>query len=64
MMTTQILRRPAVEKLVGLSRSTIYLRMKQGSFPKQIFLGGRLVGWIESDIQAWLDDRIAESKAA
>ena len=63
-MTTRILRRPAVEMLVGLSRSTIYLRMEQGTFPKPVPLGGRLVGWIESDIQAWLDDRIAESKAA
>lgn len=63
-MTTRILRRPAVEKATCLSRSTIYVRMEQGTFPKPIPLGGRLVGWLESDIQAWIDDRIAESKAA
>lgn len=63
-MTTQILRRPNVEILVGLSRSTIYLRMKQGSFPRPIPLGGRLVGWKESDIQNWIDDRIKESEQA
>lgn len=60
-MTIRILRRPEVEKLVGLSRSTIYSRLEQGTFPKPVPLGGRLVGWIEQDVQNWLQERINEA---
>lgn len=57
-MVITILRLPAVKARTGLSRSSIYLRIAQGRFPKPISLGGRAVGWIESDIQAWLQQRI------
>ena len=63
-MTIRILRRPEVEKLVGLSRSTIYSRLEQGTFPKPVPLGGRLVGWIEQDVQNWLKERIEEAGRA
>ena len=42
-------------EVTGLSRSTIYLRVADGSFPKQVCLGGRAVGWRELDVNAWLD---------
>lgn len=61
-MATTILRLPAVKARTGLSRSTIYLRMAQGTFPKQISLGSRAVGWLESEIDAWVDSRIKESR--
>jgi len=54
-----ILRRREVEARTGLSRSTIYERMKQGTFPSPIALGPRSVGWVEAEIQAFLNDRIA-----
>ena len=53
-----ILRRKKVEKRVGLSRSTIYQKMQEGSFPKPINLGPRAVGWIENEIENWLMDRV------
>ena len=53
-----ILRRKKVEDRTGLSRSTIYLKMQEGSFPKPINLGPRAVGWIENEIERWLMDRI------
>lgn len=53
-----ILRRKQVEFRTGLSRSTIYLRMKNGTFPKPINLGARAVGWLENEIEAWLISRI------
>lgn len=40
-MTNTILRLPAVKTLTGLSRSTIYLRMADGTFPKAVSLGGK-----------------------
>jgi len=49
----KILRRKQVEEVTGLARSTIYERMKAGTFPKAIPLGGRAVGWLERDIQSW-----------
>lgn len=52
----RILRRQQVEEKTGLARSTIYKRMATGNFPKQINLGGaRAVGWLESDIDDWID---------
>ena len=57
-MPISILRLPAVKARTGLSRSTIYLRISEGNFPKPISLGGRAVGWVESDIQAWLQQQI------
>ena len=49
-----ILRRKQVEKRTGLSRSTIYLRIQEGTFPRPVSLGPRAVGWLENEIEAWL----------
>jgi prophage regulatory protein len=57
-----ILRLPEVNKSTGLSRSTIYLRISQGTFPKPVNLGGRAVGWLEAEIQDWLQQRIEASR--
>jgi prophage regulatory protein len=53
-----ILRRRQVEARTGLSRSTIYLYIQEGTFPKPINLGTRAVGWLENEIDKWLMDRI------
>lgn len=59
----KILRRNEVENRTGLSRSTIYARIAEGSFPRPIDLGGgRAVGWIEAEIDAWLQLRIESSR--
>ncbi len=57
-----ILRIPEVKRSTGLSRSTIYLRIAQGTFPKPVNLGGRAVGWIEAEIEEWLEQRIEASR--
>ncbi|CAG9269352.1 helix-turn-helix transcriptional regulator [Paraburkholderia caribensis] len=49
-----ILRRREVESLTGLSRSTIYARIKAGTFPPPVALGPRSVGWRLADIKAFL----------
>tara|TARA_R100001143_G_C3360729_1_gene135375 strand:- start:3683 stop:3904 length:222 start_codon:yes stop_codon:yes gene_type:complete len=61
-MVTTILRLPDVKSRTGLSRSTIYLRVNEGSFPKPISLGGRAVGWIESEVQDWVNKQIEQSR--
>lgn len=61
-MVTTILRLPDVKSRTGLSRSTIYLRVNEGTFPKPISLGGRAVGWIESEVQGWVNKQIEQSR--
>ena len=58
-MTDTILRLPAIKTSTGLSRSTIYLRISQGEFPKPVSLGGRAVGWPASEVAALNAARIA-----
>jgi prophage regulatory protein len=52
----RLIRRSTVEHMTGLSRSTIYSRIKEGTFPSQIKLGGTAVAWRESDVQTWIQD--------
>jgi prophage regulatory protein len=59
-MVREILRRAAVQKATGLSRSTIYAMMSAATFPKPVKLGRRAVGWIAQDVIAWQAARIAE----
>lgn len=61
-MAEKLLRRPDVEAITGLSRSTIYQWMKDGKFPQPVALGTRIVAWRESDIEGWLESR--ETRAA
>ena len=53
---------PTVKARTGLSRSTIYLRISRGTFPAPVSLGGRAVGWIEAEVNAWLAARIAQRR--
>ncbi len=62
MQKSKILRLPEVKARTGLSRSTIYDRVKAKQFPSQINLGGHSVGWLESEIDEWLEARISASR--
>jgi prophage regulatory protein len=65
---TTILRRNVVEARTGLSRSTIYDKLSKAStrfdptFPRPIHLGLNAVGWIEFEIETWLQARIQASR--
>ncbi len=58
-MTTAILRIPATKSQSGYSRSTLYLRMAQGLWTKQISLGPRAIGWPSTEVSALNAARIA-----
>jgi prophage regulatory protein len=62
-MANAILRLPAVKARTGLSRSSIYLRVSEGSFPRPVSLGERAVGWVEAELDRWITDRIRASRA-
>lgn len=66
-----ILRRKQLEARTGLSRSTIYAKMRENpkrpsdfdpTFPKPISMGAKAVGWIETEVDAWLAARVAVSR--
>ena len=60
----RFLRLPEVLARTGLSRSTIYVRLDQGHFPRPVSLGARAVGWIESEVEEWIRERIEKSRGA
>lgn len=60
--TQKILRLPDVKARTGLSRSTIYLRLATGTFPRPVSLGARSIGFVESEIDDWIAERIRASR--
>lgn len=60
----RILRLPQVKSATGLSRSSIYAKAKSGEFPRHITLGIRCVGWLESEVQDWINSRVTASRTA
>jgi prophage regulatory protein len=62
MMPKQVIKLPGVVKTTGLSKSTIYKLISEGKFPKNIPLTGKSTGWIDEEIQSWIDERIAASR--
>ena len=59
-MTVKVLRLPDVMDRVGLGSSFIYLLIQRGDFPKPVHLGKRAVGWPEAEVNAWLEERLAQ----
>ena len=57
-MPRKILRLPVVLDRTGLSRSTVYLRVTEGRFPRPVSLGARAVGWIETEVEEWIARQI------
>ena len=58
----RFLRLPEVLARTGLSRSTIYVRLDQGRFPRPVSLGARAVGWVEAEVDDWMRERIVASR--
>ena len=53
----RLLRRDEVERWTGLSTSSIYRKISEGTFPQPIKVGDRAVRWYESEIRQWLSER-------
>ncbi|MDJ6543595.1 AlpA family transcriptional regulator [Salmonella enterica] len=58
----RLIRVPEVLIRVGFSRTTLYERIKKGSFPDRVKIGLRSVAFVESEIDAWIEKVIAESR--
>jgi prophage regulatory protein len=59
---TIILRLPTVILRTGLSRSSIYKRISEASFPSPIRVGPRTMGFVEQEVEDWIQARIADSR--
>lgn len=51
-----------VLSLTALSQSDLYRRIAAGTFPKQINLGPMTVVWLEEEVRAWMDSRVADAR--
>jgi prophage regulatory protein len=56
---TTLLRRREVTRRTGLSRSSLYSRMKEGKFPKPVYLTPSTPAWLESEIAGWINGLVA-----
>ncbi|MCH9647757.1 MAG: AlpA family phage regulatory protein [Deltaproteobacteria bacterium] len=55
--STRILRTNQVIHLLGISRVTLWRWERKGLFPPKVRLGPNVVGWKETDLDAWLDSK-------
>lgn len=60
----KVMRLPEVLATTGLKRSSIYSFVKTGNFPAPIPLGGKAVGWLDSEILDWINAKAATRKSA
>jgi prophage regulatory protein len=63
-MAEQILRFRALKEIVGLGRTSIYEKIKEGRFPAPVKLGDRARGWKASEIERWISERETAGRAA
>lgn len=57
-----LLRLPGVEDKMGLRKSQIYALIKAGTFPPPVKLSERCSAWVESELDEWIESRIAASR--
>ena len=60
----KFLRWRQVSERTGLSRSGIYSKVYAGEFPQPFKLGVRAIGWLESDIDDWIDEQLSRGPAS
>ena len=61
-MKEKLLRLPEVLRRTGFGRSHIYNLINQEEFPKQIQISSGAVAWLESEFEAWMNNKIQESR--
>lgn len=58
----RLIRVPEVLRRVGFSRTTMYELIKEGRFPDKVIIGARSVAFVESEIDAWIENTISDSR--
>jgi len=49
-----------VMEMTALARATVYKFIAEGTFPKQVSIGGNCVAWVEQEVLDWIEQRITE----
>ncbi len=57
-MTERLLRLREVQQRIPYSRSSIYLKISLGEFPRPVKMGKRAVAWREADVEKWMAERL------
>jgi prophage regulatory protein len=57
---TKLLKMPEVRTITGLSKSHLYALAQNGEFPKPVKLSERSSAWVESEVDSWIEERIAQ----
>jgi prophage regulatory protein len=63
-ITSRLIRKPEIKERFGIPNSTLYDAIKAKQFPAPVKLSARSVGWLEEEVNAWLEARIAASRKA
>jgi prophage regulatory protein len=63
-MPKVLLRLPEVRRRTGLTTTEIYEAQKLGTFPQSVPIGTRTVGWVDAEVDGWIDGRIKARDAA
>ena len=63
-MSYRVLRLPEVINKTGLGRTTLWRMTAEGQFPASISLGGKAIGWIEAEIDGWIEMRMSARQSA
>ena len=58
---SNFIRLPQVKEMTCLSRSSIYRLINEGDFPKQVALGSRSVVWVRSQVEEWMNQKVASA---
>jgi prophage regulatory protein len=58
----RFIRLPELRRISGLGKTTIYAMIKEDEFPRPVQIGGKAVGWVESEIIEWANARIAKAR--
>lgn len=58
------MRLPEVKAITGLSKSSLYVLIREKSFPAPVRLGSRAVAWVKSEVKQWAADRVHASRPA
>jgi len=61
-MARSLIRLREVMHKSGLSRTAIYDAMRAGTFPQSVPIGARTIGWIEDEVDAWIEGRITAGR--
>ncbi|MFG0755392.1 AlpA family transcriptional regulator [Pseudomonas sp. TYF_14] len=62
--TDRFMRIDEVISVTGMGRNTIYRRMREGTFPRQVRLGPNSVAWLQSTISEWMSSVVDSTSSA